>query len=242
MANANKIVFDEPVDDPTAVWTFDGKYLELEAGGALGGIIVTNGNLKLSGDLAIGQIVVVNPTSPDGEPDNGVYLSGVSGWISLIQTLGTQRDHGKIGSGTHDLTIGAWYGRCAPPMSPEEDTGEPVHRDGLQIPNAQRVTIGYFDFANLYPGATNGGIFCQPQKGGGGGENVDPDDPTLIVDVVVEGGRILNPNAAIHLGACTRCGARNSLLIAQRPFRTKETTVDPIDEGNTKHVIEIPPA
>ena len=236
MANPNKVVYEEPVE--TQFLNLAGKQVELAAGGRIDTILIQGGNLKLSGELAVGQVIVVQPIDGDGTPDNGLYLDGASGWIGSITTAGCQRDQGKIGGETHDLYIGLWIGRCWAPMATPEGE-DPVHRDGLQIASAHRVTIGAFGYQNPYPGATNGGIFCQPQKGQG---DFDPEDATQITDVVVEGGRIINPNAAIHLGACTRCGARGTVLAGQRPFRTHDYTVDPIDEDNTKVTLELPPA
>jgi hypothetical protein len=231
--NPNKIVYDEPVDEQFLQIT--GKQVELAAGGTIDTLHVLSGNLKLCGYLEIGQVIVVDPTDGDGTPDNGLYLSGASGWIGSITTAGCVRDQGKIGSDAHDLVIGTWIGRCWPPTE-FSDTGEPVHRDGLQISKAQRVSIGYFGYQNPYRGATNGGIWINPQKSG---EDADPTNPDLCVDIVVDGGRIINPNAAIHLGACTRCGARNTVLAGQRPLRTHDYTVDPVDEANTKIVLEL---
>jgi hypothetical protein len=234
--NPNKIVYDEPLIAERI--SFDGKQVELEAGGQVGLVTVRAGSLKLSGELSIGQIMVLDPTGGDGAPDNGLYLSNASGYISLVTTLGTKRDHGKIGSDTHDLLIGCWYGRCAPP-DPTPPGQEPVHRDGLQVSSAQRVTLRYFDFLNAYPGATNGGVWINPQKSG----NPDADDPTLVEDFVVEGGVIANPSSGVHLGYCTRCGVRNTILVAQRPIRTHDYTIDPIGldeaDGNTLVPIEL---
>jgi hypothetical protein len=230
MPNPSKLVFDRPVDAPLELWTFDGRNVELVRGGRLGGIVVTNGTLKLSNELMIGQVVVALPTSGKGEPDNGLYLNGASGDIDAIATLGTQRDHGKLGSGTHDLEIGSWYGRCLPP-APTEPGREPVHRDGLQIMSAERVTIRRMDLINPYPGATNGGLWINPNKAS---DAIDAMDPTLIQDVVLEGGTIIFPNSGVHLGACTRCGARRTMLIATRPMRINREAVDPIDEDNVK--------
>jgi hypothetical protein len=228
--NPNKQVYTDVEQQYLAI---TGKQVEVQ-GGRVRTLLIVDGNLKLSGELELGQVIVVNPTAGDGTPDNGLYLSGATGVIGSVSTYGTKRDHGKIGSGTHDLVIGTWLGRCWPP-DPTPAGQEPVHRDGLQVSSALRVTLGFFDFRNQFPGATNGGIWINPQKSGG---QVDPNDPTLIQDFVVEGGRIENPNAAIHLGACTRCGARNTLLVAKRPLRLKDTAVDVIDEGNTKIVVE----
>jgi hypothetical protein len=239
--NPNKIVYAEPVDE--LYLAFAGKQLEFQAGGRIGTLVVQSGSLTLSGLLEVGQVVMVDPRNADGSPDHGVYLQAASGVIGTVVTLGTKRDHGKMGNGTHDLAIGTWVGRCWPP-DPVPAGDEPPHRDGIQIMHAHRVQIGWFDFRNVYPGATNGGIWINPNKADP--EAVDEDDPTLCTDIVVDGGRILNPNAAIHLGACTRCGARNTLLVAQRPFRLKDTTVDPIGitpsgaqaDGNTFVVLE----
>ena len=73
-----------------------------------------------------------------------------------------------------------------------------------------------------------------PQKKG----NSDANDASIIQDFVIEQARIVFPNAAVHLGACTRCGARQSLLAAQRPFRLDGRTLEPVDEGNEKVVLE----
>jgi hypothetical protein len=232
-ANPNKLVFAD-IDAPDQVWTFDAKQVEI-TGGQLGGIVVTNGSLRLSDELALGQVVIAMPTSGKGEPDNGLYLGGATGRISAVCTLGTQRDHGKIGQGTHDLQIGVWYGRCIPPAATLAGS-EPVHRDGIQVMSAERVSIGRIDIINQYPGATNGGLWLNPNKQDSSG--VDQNDPTLIQDVVVEGGSIVFPNAGIHLGACTRCGARATLLAATRPMRIDAKAIDPVDVDNTKLVLE----
>jgi hypothetical protein len=235
MANPNKITYTEPLIAPGMACSWDGKQVELAAGAECSSLTVTNGTLRLSGELLVAQVATVNPTDGDGEPDNGVYLSGATGRIGLVLTSGTRRDHGKIGSGTHDLIIGAWHGRCSPPLEPAEGA-EPVHRDGLQVMSAERVRIRWMDLQNPYPGATNGGLWLNPNKAD---DAIDAMDPTLIREVVVCGGRILFPNAAIHLGACTECGAIGSLLMAQRPMRINPEAVSPVDLGNLKVELEL---
>jgi hypothetical protein len=234
VANPNKITYSEPLLAPGVALAWDGKQVELAAGGDCSSLTVTNGTLRLSGELRCSQVVTVNPTGGVGAPENGLYLAGASGWLGIVLTAGTRRDHGKIGSGTHDLVIGAWHGRCSPPLETAEGA-EPVHRDGLQVMSAERVRIGWIDLQNPYPGATNGGLWLNPNKSD---DAIDQNDPTLIQDVVIEGGRIVFPNAAIHLGACTRCGAADTILIAQRPFRVNAEAVDPVDHGNLKYVLE----
>jgi hypothetical protein len=234
--NPNKITYTDPVVAPGQTLVYDTKQVEFAAGVEASAVIVVAGNLKLSGELSLAHVVVADPTDGDGSADNGLYLSGASGAIGTIQTLGCKRDQGKVGSGTHDLVVGNWACGCAPP-DPTDEGEEPVHRDGLQVSSCERVTIKRLWLVNQYLGATNGGIWVNPQKGQG--DAVDQDDPTLIQDFVIEQARIIFPNAAVHLGACTRCGARTSLLAAQRPFRTDDRTVDAIDECNEQVVLDL---
>jgi hypothetical protein len=232
-ANPNKIVISEYLDAPGQTLTWSGKQVEVAHGARCAGLVVVDGTLKLSGELDVAHVSVANPTGGDGAPDNGLYLSGATGLVGTIQTLGVQRDHGKIGSGTHDLEVLSWIAGCAPPLIPEPGE-DPVHRDGLQVMSCERVTIERFWLVNQYPGATNGGIWVNPQKKG----NQDANDASIIQDFVIEQARIVFPNAAVHLGACTRCGARSSLLAAQRPFRLDDRTLDPVDVENEKVVLD----
>ena len=232
--NPNKIVISEYLDAPGETLTWSGKQVEVVKGARCSALVVINGTLKLSGELDVAHVSVANPTGGDGLADNGLYLAGATGLVGTIQTLGVKRDHGKIGSGTHDLDVLSWIAGCAPPLIPEPGE-DPVHRDGLQVMSCERVTIERFWLVNQYPGATNGGIWVNPQKSGG---NVDANDPSIIQDFVIVDARIVFPNAAVHLGACTRCGARQSLLAAQRPFRLDKKTVEPVDVENEKVVLE----
>jgi hypothetical protein len=232
----SSVVFDQHVRKGGKQLKFDGKQVSIEAGAKIGSLVVINGTLKIAGEVEIEEIRVSNPRLKDGTCADGFWLAGVNGYIDSMEILNTQRDMGKIGTGTHDLTIGSFYSRAIVLEDTNFPPGHPPHRDGIQCMSGHRITIEHIDIENLIPGATNGGLWLQPNKADD--EHVDQNDPTLVTDFVVEGGSIVFPNAAIHLGACTGCGARNTLLKAQRPFRTSQTTVDPVDVGNSKVEIE----
>jgi hypothetical protein len=233
--NPDLVVFDKPLNTPGKIYHYDGKNVEIRKGGTFGQMIVVGGTVKLCGEVDIGEIVISDPRL-QGACTDGIYFQGTTGQLGVLATLATQRDMIKMGSGTHDLMIGSWIGRAVALEDTDFPPGHPPHRDGLQGANLARVTFGYVDVENLFPGATNGGFWLNPQKAGG---KVDPTDPTLVTDLVIEGGTITFPNAPIHLGYCTRCGARNTKLNGQRPFRVNAGAVDPIDDNNTKTVINL---
>jgi len=226
-ANPDKVVLRTPLVEPGRSLTWEGKNVEVAAGASCASLTVTNGTLKLSGRLDVGQVVLVRPTT-QGAPDQGIRFSGATGSVGAVVVLGCLRDHGRIAQETQDLEIGSWYSRSDDPGTEDLVPGAPgnPHRDGIQVISAFRVTIGTVDIVNAYPGSTNGGIFVNPQS------HDDPSD--LICDVVVGGGSIVFPNFAVHLGNCTRCGVRNATLVGKRPFATGDGTIDPLDEGNTK--------
>lgn len=229
------------VDRPGELLTFTEDRPAFHGGLRCACLIVQRGSLLLSGELDVGQIIVAAPQDADGHPVDAIDWQGATGRVGVVSTLMTRRDHAKMGSDTHDLTIGHWVGRAAPPLPQPAGfkPGDPnavAHRDGIQVMRAQRVTIGYYDFQNLYPGATNGALYVQPNKSD---PDVDQNDPTLCVDVVIEGGVIVNPNACIVLGASTRCGARNTTMLAQRPFRAGANSKEAVDQGNSKTVVTL---
>lgn len=241
MNRRNADTFGSLVDRPGELLTFTEQRPQFRAGLRCACLIVQRGSLLLAGELDIGEVIVVAPQDADGTPIDAIDWQGATGRVGAVSTLMTRRDHSKMGSGTHDLTIGYWLGRSAlpPPLPPDFAPGDPnkvPHRDGIQVMRAQRVTIGYYDFQNLHPGATNGALFVQPNKND---PDVDDTDPSLCCDVVIEGGVIVNPNSCVVLGACTRCGARNTTMIAQRPFRSGAHTQDAVDQGNTKAVVSL---
>jgi hypothetical protein len=225
-ANPDKIVYRDPIRAPGQSLTWEAKNVEVN-GAQAASLTVTNGTLKLSGELDVGQVVLVRPTS-SGTPDQGIRFAGASGHVDAVMVLGCLRDHGRIAQETHDLVIGSWYSRSDDPGSEDLVAGAPgnPHRDGIQIISAFRVQITTLDIVNAYPGSTNGGVFIDPPS------HTDP--PDLIQDVIIGGGHIVFPNFAIHLGNCTRCGARNMTLVGKRPFATGDQTIDPVDEQNTK--------
>jgi hypothetical protein len=227
MPNPDKITIREPIDAPGESLTWDGQNVEVMRGARCASLTVTNGTLRLSGELDVGQVVLVRPQT-QGAPDQGLRFAGASGIVDAAIVLGCLRDHGRIGQETHDLWIDLWYSRSDDPGVEDLVPGAPgnPHRDGIQIISAFRVTIGRVDIVNAYPGSTNGGIFINPST------HDAPAD--LIQDVVIGGGQITFPNYGVHLGNCTRCGVRNTILVAKRPFATGDQTIEPLDEQNTK--------
>jgi hypothetical protein len=232
---AKQVIFDLPLNQPGKVKVYQNKQVEIQQGAKLGSITVTGGTLKIAGEIDIGEIIVIDPRLKDGSCADAIWLGNVNGMVESIQTLKTQRDMGKIGQGTHDLVIGHWLGRAVELEDTDFPPGHPPHRDGIQCMRAHEVTIETVDIENRFPGATNGGLWLNPNKADD--ENVDQNDPNYITNFVVEGGQIIFPNAAIHLGACTGCGARNTRLEAKRPLRVNKEAVDVVDDNNTKIVI-----
>jgi len=236
MANPDLIVFDSHVNKPGKQFKYHNKQVEIRKGAKFGSIVVTGGTLKIAGEIDIAEIVVDDPRDAEGKCADGWWLGGVSGYIGSISTWRSQRDMGKIGSETHDLTIDKWYGRAVKLEDTDFPPGHPPHRDGIQCMSGHRITIVEADVINDIPGATNGGIFLQPNKAS---DDVDQTDPTLVTDFVLLGGTITFPNSAINLGYCTNCGARNTTLRAQRPFRVGQGTINPIDDHNLKVLLDI---
>ena len=230
----SSVVFDTYLKKPGKNLSYTGKQVEIQKGAKLGSITVISGTLKISGEVEIGEIHVSDPRLADGTCADGIWLSGMSGNVEVIEIRKTQRDMGKVGRGTHDLLIGTFLGRAIALEDTDFPPGHPPHRDGIQCMSCHRVTIENVDIENLIPGATNGGLFMQPNKADD--DNVDQNDPGLVTDFVVLGGKITFPNSGINLGACSGCGARNTTLEAQRPFRTGKNTVNPVDENNIKIV------
>jgi hypothetical protein len=235
MSDTDTIVYDTFLRKAGKHLIFKNKQVSIEEGARIASITVVAGTLRIAGRCKIGEITVFNPRLRDGSCAHGLWLGNATGEIGHISINESQRDMAKIGQGTHDLVIGSFFGRAIKLEDTDFPEGHPPHRDGIQCMHAHNVLIEHVDIQNLFPGATNGGLWLNPNKADD--ENVDENDPTLVSNFVVEGGSIIFPNAAIHLGACTGCGARNTTLQAKRPFRVDPTAVDVVDENNEKLVL-----
>lgn len=201
---------------------------------------ISHGFLNFDGlgdlEVRIKKIVVTDPRGPDGKADDGFHLGGITGVIEQIIGSGLQLDMGKIGGGTHDLEIDSSIGHAVAMGWVQAGHGTPgdAHQDGWQVMHAARVTFHELNYFGG-PNSNHAALYCQPNKAK---EDIDENDPTLVVDCVANGGIINTKAQGIVLGACTGCGARNMHITASRPFLSdKQLSINPINENNDIHKI-----
>jgi len=196
-------------------------------------IIVQGGFIDFNGDagsqkIKIGKLSVSDPRDNQGRPFDAIHLGGVTGTIGKVIGTGLQQDLGKIGQGTRKLVIGSSVSQhVAIEWTPEP--GHPPHQDGWQIMWAKDVTLGDMTFVGG-PNTNHAAWYCQPNKSS---SDIDPTDPTLVVNCVVQGGTIITKATGIALGACTHCGAMDMHIEAHYPFIAKKgRAIDAVNVDN----------
>lgn len=226
------------IDDATEVITHTGPVLIEQSVELLRvkAIVVQHGFVTFDGQdasmrLDVGKLSASDPRDQQGKPADAFHLGGVSGRIGHVIGTGLQADLGKIGRNTRDLRIHHSVGHAVAMEKAQVGGGAvgDTHQDGWQVMQAQRVTFDVMDYTGG-PNSNHAALFVST--------NATADwagDPTQIQDVVALGGVIYTKAAGVVLGACTRCGARNLSITAHYPWeQSKDATIDPIDDGNTK--------